>query len=77
MPNKEKEIKCKKCRWLYCNVDVMSCSSQSSLYRGIIYEDDDLIDYDKCTDFTPLAEFEDEEFEKSLIDNETLCIEYE
>jgi len=73
----EKEIKCKKCRWLYTSHDVLSCSSQSSLYRGIIYKDDDLIDYDKCTDFTPLVEFEDEELEKSLIDNETLCIEYE
>ncbi len=70
-------LRCDKCRWMYELDECKSCTSQSSLYRGLINEDDSLIDYEKCMDFTPLAEFEDEELEKSLEDNHSEVMYFE
>lgn len=71
-------IKCVKCRWMFDKEEFKSCSSQSSLYRGIIDEDDELINYDECMDFTPLSEFEDESLRQSLeVDRDSEIMSYD
>jgi len=79
--------KCKKCRWLYANFSYGDLTTDNHLLLGTcsnpsveyveITPSDETIEYKKCTDFAPLAEFEDEELEKSLNDSHSEVMDFD
>jgi len=84
MKNNEK---CKKCRWLHPNFSYGDLTSKNRLLLGTcsnpsvefveITPEDETMEYYKCTDFSPLEEFSDEEFANSFKDDDSEVMYFE
>ncbi len=67
--------RCKKCRWNNQGLEKDECTSEYSPFKGVLNYEDETIELHKCSDISPLAEFEDEFLNLSLVDNDSETME--
>lgn len=69
--------RCKKCRWNNQGLEKDECTNDYSPFKGVLDFEDETIYLEKCTDISPLAEFEDEFLSNSLNDTDSEVMGFE